>query len=36
MAVYGLGFDKIKAKSKKVKNEHIEPVNRITNNEAKQ
>ena len=35
MAVYGLGFDKIKANSKKVKNEHIEPANRITNNETK-
>ena len=26
MAVYGLGFDKIKANSKKVKKEHIEPI----------
>lgn len=26
MAVYGLGFDKIKANSKKVKKEHLEPV----------
>ena len=32
MAVYGLGFDKIKANSKKVKNEHIEPTNKVTNN----